>query len=200
MELVEHERREQVDRPDRQVDLSGHHEHDLADCKDRERSEVRQQVLDVGGRQEMLVDAPRSRRLARIVTTTMLPSRRVSNRRAVDSPPPAPGLLAGGGEGDEASASVGAPTPVELISLGAHPDRLRRTLVARLGAVIGLHGALVEELQPGVDVSHPGQRLGHGVQVQLQDGQEALQVRLLVDGEVELVLRRAGFCVIGVMS
>ena len=118
----------------------------------------------------------------------MLPSRSVRNRRAAQ-PSAGPGPpRARRRRGLTGVAAVGARhAPMELTAW-AHPAPIRRTLVTALGAVIGHHGALVEELQPGVDVGHPGQRLGHRVQVQLQDGQEALQVRLLVDGEVELVL------------
>ncbi len=52
-ELVEDERREQVDGADREVDLAvDHHEH-LARAEDRERREVRQQRLEVRHRREV---------------------------------------------------------------------------------------------------------------------------------------------------
>src|SRR3954453_14989755 len=52
VELVEHERREQVDRADRQVDLACDHQQHLARREDRERGEVREQRDEVRVREE----------------------------------------------------------------------------------------------------------------------------------------------------
>src|SRR3954451_5114442 len=52
VELVEHERREQVDRADRQVDLARDHEQHLTRREDRERGEVREQRDEVRVREE----------------------------------------------------------------------------------------------------------------------------------------------------
>ena len=47
VELVEHERGEDGDRPDREVDLARDHQQHLARREDRERGEVRQQRDEV---------------------------------------------------------------------------------------------------------------------------------------------------------
>ena len=52
-ELVEEERRDQVDGADREVDLAVDHDEDLARREDRDRREVRQQRLEVAARREV---------------------------------------------------------------------------------------------------------------------------------------------------
>jgi hypothetical protein len=54
VELVEHERAEQVDRPDREVDLRVDHQQHLARGEDGERREVRQQRDEVRVRREVV--------------------------------------------------------------------------------------------------------------------------------------------------
>src|SRR5438270_2135430 len=59
-------------------------------------------------------------------------------------------------------------------------------LVAALGAAVRNDRRLVQELQAGVDVRDAAQVLRRFVHVELHDRQEALQVGLLVDREVDL--------------
>src|SRR5689334_11082227 len=59
--------------------------------------------------------------------------------------------------------------------------------VSALGVVVWDNGGLIQELQAGVGVSDAAQALGGLVHVELQDRDEPLQVRLLVDREVDLV-------------
>src|SRR3954449_4889551 len=131
---------------------------------------------------------------ASTVTTTMLPSRRVRNRVAISR---APGRAARGSRSGGAAegALTGAPPPVRTSLMRSrvalrrrHAGRRRRALVAALRVVVGRDRGLVEELQARVDVGNAGQRVRRLVHVELQDRQEPLQVRLLVDREVDLVV------------
>src|SRR4051812_32798680 len=120
---------------------------------------------------------------ARTVTTMMLPSRSVRNRRASSRAPgrrPGAPLSPGG-----AAAETGA---VIASGLG-HARRRGRALVAALRVVVIGHRRLVEELQAGVGVRDAGQAARCLVHEQLQDRQESLQIGLLVDREVDLIAR-----------
>src|SRR4051794_37142615 len=98
-------------------------------------------------------------------TTTMLPSRRVRNRRAISR---APGRArgAGSGCGGTAGARVGTPLSVRTSLMrpviprlrGGHARRRRGALVAALRVVVRPDRRLVEELQAGVHVGDARQR------------------------------------------
>src|SRR3954453_12089608 len=136
-------------------------------------------------------------------TTTMLPSRRVRNRRAISRAPGRARRGAGTGCGGTAGARVGAPLSVRTSLMrpviprlrGGHARRGRRPLVPALRVVVGTDRRLVEELQAGVHVGDARQRPRNLVHVELQDRQETLQVRLLVDREVDLVVGQELLCV-----
>src|ERR1700751_4431501 len=59
-------------------------------------------------------------------------------------------------------------------------------LIATLGPQERLHAALIEEFASGVHVSDTGQLLRDVVEIQLEDREEALQIGLLIDGELDL--------------
>src|SRR4051795_2921343 len=134
------------------------------------------------------------------VTTTMLPSRSVRKRSAISrgrlrrfSGPAGGDALgaAAASAGDAAGACSSVRTSLMRERCArlrrGHAGRRRRALVAALRVVVRADRRLVEELQAGVDVGDARQRVRDLVHVQLQHRQEALQVRLLVDREVDLV-------------
>src|SRR3954453_1650019 len=134
------------------------------------------------------------------VTTTMLPPRSVRKRSAISR-----GRLrrfsgAAGGDAVGVAAAPAGDAPGACSSVRTslmreryaglrrgHTRRRRRPLVAALRVVVRADRRLVEELQAGVDVGDARQRVRDLVHVQLEHRQEALQVRLLVDREVDLV-------------
>src|SRR5262249_51694165 len=59
--------------------------------------------------------------------------------------------------------------------------------VSALGVVVRDNGRLIQELQASVGVGDAAEAAGCLIHEQLQDGNEALKVRLLVDREVDLV-------------
>src|SRR3954471_1723445 len=134
------------------------------------------------------------------VTTTMLPSRSVRKRSAISRgrlrrfSGPAGGVAAGA-PAAPAGCAPGACSSVRTSLMGeryaglrrGHTRRRRRPLVAALRVVVRADRRLVEELQAGVDVGDARQRVRDLVHVQLEHRQEALQVRLLIDREVDLV-------------
>src|SRR5579859_4327667 len=114
----------------------------------------------------------------------MLPSRSVRKRLPRPRAPPGARRSAGPGGAvlSGASGVTAMAIPAELSDpcLGLlDPDARARALVAALGAHVGTDRGLVQELQAGVDVGHAGQALGDLVHVELEDGQEALEVGLL---------------------
>src|SRR5581483_5051283 len=100
----------------------------------------------------------------------MLPSRSVRKRRANPSAPVRT-----------------VPRRIPLTLGLADADSRRAPLATRPGRVVRGDARRVEELQAGVDVGEAGQRTRHLVLVELEHRQEALQVRLLVDREVDLL-------------
>src|SRR4051794_15259917 len=93
--------------------------------------------------------------IASRVTTMMLPSRSVRNRRATLSPPAPPAKARSRRPPTGSPADAWPGGLALLISLGlGHADRGAAALEARLGRVVGHDGGLVEELQAGVDVGH----------------------------------------------
>src|SRR4051795_9607233 len=134
------------------------------------------------------------------VTTTMLPSRSVRKRSAISRgrlprfSGPAGGVAVGAAAapaGDAAGACSSVRTSLMRERCArlrrGHAGRRRRALVAALRVVVRADRRLVEELQAGVDGGDARQRVRDLVHVQLEHRQEALQVRLLVDREVDLV-------------
>src|SRR4051794_24565992 len=122
---------------------------------------------------------------ARTVTTMMLPSRSVRKRRASSR---APGRRAEEGVPPSPAGTVAEAGAAIASGLG-HACRGRGALEAALGVVVVDDGGLIEELQARVGVGDAREAAGRLVHEQLQDRQEALQIRLLVDGEVDLVRR-----------
>src|SRR3954452_1365971 len=117
------------------------------------------------------------------VTTMMLPSRSVKKRLSRSPAPGRAGFAAPLGSGG-AAADAGA--VIDHSGLG-DAGLVRGSLIAALGLVVRGDRGLVQELQARVGVGDAAQRARRLVHEQLQDRDEALQVGLLVDREVELV-------------
>src|SRR4051812_47417706 len=77
---------------------------------------------------------------------------------------------------------------------GSRYDHLvrRGTLVPGLGALVRAEVVLGDEQQPGVGLAGRQQTAGDLVEIEVENGKEALQVRLLVDGVIEAAVLDTG--------
>src|SRR5437588_2134141 len=127
----------------------------------------------------------------------MLPSRSVRKRLPrASAPSPRDRPCAGPSAGDvsrsvpdatamASGASGTSSRPILLLRL-LHSRARARSFVAALGRGVRLDRGLVQELEARVDVGGARQPLADVVQVQLEDREEALEVGLLVDCELDL--------------
>ena len=166
VELVEDDRREQVHRPDGEVDLPEDHHEDLARAQDRQGREVRQQGLEVFAREERAgVRGEVDRRDQRDDDDAALAQRQGAVQDAPSAREVMPaGLLARRRRGGTALGRVPStrhdpssrPLPVFL---GVDDRRgARRSLEARLRGDVGLDRFFVQELQARVDFRRARQR------------------------------------------
>ena len=170
---MHHERRQREHHAGGQIDLAHDHQHDLAAGDDRHRRDVLRQVLQAGvGQQERAGWRFRNSRSGSAPRpgcwSPASAGRASSSRRR-----PLAGAISGGG---------GQPIGRCACTISAcRRMPSYRVLVVRYGPTL----CFCDEFQPGIDIGRSGEPAGGQEHEHSSHRVEALQVGLLVDGEIQ---------------